>query len=93
MQQLESKLGHGDGSTPAGSSKKPLQSVRMILMGPPGAGTSQTPEKLLRARAYVSCRQGNASTKDPGQVLCLPFGRPSQQCHVPYPAAGAYDLF
>lgn len=38
VQQLEAKLGHSDGSAPAGSSKKPLQSVRMILMGPPGAG-------------------------------------------------------
>lgn len=43
VQQLEAKLGHSDGPSPAGNSKKPLQSVRMILMGPPGAGTSRQP--------------------------------------------------
>lgn len=48
VQQLEAKLGHSDGSSPAGSSTKSHQSVRMILMGPPGAGTTPTaPEALL----------------------------------------------
>ena len=45
VQQLEAKLGHSDGSAPAGSPNKPLQSVRMILMGPPGAGTSRLAQR------------------------------------------------
>ena len=47
VQQLEAKLGHADGSTPAGSSNTSLQSVRMILMGPPGAGTHTISWKVV----------------------------------------------
>ena len=37
VHQLEAKMGGGDGSAP---SKKRSSSIRMILMGPPGAGES-----------------------------------------------------
>ena len=47
VQQLETKLGHGDEPSPASTSKKPLHSVRMILMGPPGAGTNPTTQKAI----------------------------------------------
>lgn len=53
VQQLEAKLGHSDGSAPAGSSKKPLQSVRMILMGPPGAGKGTQAPKIQDK--YCAC--------------------------------------
>ena len=42
VQQLEAKLGHSDGSSPTDGSNKPFQSIRMILMGPPGAGMPPT---------------------------------------------------
>ena len=74
VQQLEAKLGHGDGSS-TGSSKKPLQSVRMILMGPPGAGLSSHQESLSGLKLTGVHRQGHTSTEDPGQILCLPLGR------------------
>ena len=47
VQQLEAKIGHNDGSSSAGISKKHLQAVRMILMGPPGAGTSPIPQEAF----------------------------------------------
>lgn len=37
VHQLETKLGEG-GRSSAGKANSALQSVRMILMGPPGAG-------------------------------------------------------
>lgn len=49
VHQLEAKMGGGDGST---QPKKGSTSIRMILMGPPGAGKSlaawgpTTPEGL-----------------------------------------------
>ena len=75
VQQLEAKLAHSDGSTSTSSSKKPLKSVRMILMGPPGAGLSPHQESLSGLRLTGVHRQGHASTEDPGQILCLPLGR------------------
>ena len=74
VQQLEAKLGHSDGSSSTGSSKKPLQSVRMILMGPPGAGLSSHQESLSGLKLTGVHRQGHTSTEDPGQILCLPLG-------------------
>ena len=75
VQQLEAKLGHNDASGSPGSSKRTLQSVRMIIMGPPGAGKSQQSKKILRATAYVLIRQRNAGTENQGQILCLPSGK------------------
>ena len=74
VQQLEVKLGHKDGSDSPGSSKGTLQSVRMILMGPPGAGKSQQSTKIPGATAYVLIRQRNTGTENQGQILCLPSG-------------------
>ena len=38
-------------------------------------------------------RQRNTGTEDSRQVLCLPFGRESQQCYLRDPAANAYGQF
>lgn len=69
---LESKL---EGST--GSASAPTQTMRMILMGPPGAGMLldiRSPQKRPRAWHVnrVIYRQGNPGTEDQGQVLRLP---------------------
>ena len=47
VQQLEAKIGHSDGLSSAGTLNRPIQSVRMILMGPPGAGTCPKPQNSL----------------------------------------------
>ena len=91
VQQLEVKLGHKDASDSPGSSKRTLQSVRMILMGPPGAGKSQLSKKIPRPLAYVLIRQGNTGTEDQGQILCLPSGE-SHRCQVHGPTSNAYGL-
>ena len=80
VQQLEAKLAHSDGPSSTSSSKKALKSVRMILMGPPGAGSS-THQSLYGLKLTGVHRQGHTSTEDPGQILCLPLGRLSQQIH------------
>ena len=94
VQQLEAKIGHSDGSSSAGSSNKPLQSVRMILMGPPGAGTSPTPpEAFLLHSLNGSHRQRNTSTENSRQILCLPFGILSPYSHARDSATSANDEF
>ena len=66
--ELENRLS-GHGGQPSSQ-----ESIRMILMGPPGAG-----EKLV-PRIETNCeqgglhgfhRQGHTSTEDQGEVLCL----------------------
>ena len=43
VEQLEAKLQHaGGGDAPARRPKSTSESIRMILMGPPGAGTKGT---------------------------------------------------
>jgi len=39
IEQLEVKLQHAGGDAPARRTKSHTESIRMILMGPPGAGT------------------------------------------------------
>ena len=61
VHQLEAKIGGGDTSR----SKITRSSIRMIIMGPPGAGM-----ELLKYYAHafkttnLHPRQGNTSTKD-----------------------------
>ncbi len=72
--ELEGRIsGHGHGTSPG-------QSMRMVLMGPPGAGTSSFLHEAWIAFAWQSQaneqrRQGNASTADKGQILRLPLGK------------------
>lgn len=40
VEQLEAKLQHAEGGPVARKSKSNTESIRMILMGPPGAGTT-----------------------------------------------------
>ena len=55
VQQLEAKLGHSDGSSSTSSSRTPLQSVRMILMGPPGAGMRPAPKEAFLSVSLPVC--------------------------------------
>lgn len=70
---LEGRLVHGgnDSKTPSIS-----EQVRIILMGPPGAGACYPIPRLFSSNLTCSvCRQGNPSAPDQGQVLRVPFGR------------------
>ena len=71
VHQLESKLGGGDGSSGKAIPSGP--SVRMILMGPPGAGERRR-SHYCEAQAELLDRQGHSSTEDSGKVLCLSLG-------------------
>lgn len=71
VHQLESKLGGGNG-TP-GRATSSGQSVRMILMGPPGAGR-RTRVSYGATSADICGRQRYPSPEDPREIQCLPFG-------------------
>jgi adenylate kinase len=68
VRQLEDRLG-GEGT----KSRTPSQSMRMILMGPPGAGN---PKHKLRSHwlPLNYHRQGHASTQDQRKILRLSSG-------------------
>ena len=61
IDQLEAKLQHAGGDVPTRKSASGSQSIRMILMGPPGAGLSHIFPVNLSSMLMVS-RQRNAST-------------------------------
>jgi hypothetical protein len=70
---LESRLTGNDSKSPSIS-----EQVRIILMGPPGAGawlfhSSAFSSRLSHALAIY--RQGNPGAPDQGQVLRVPFGK------------------
>ena len=69
VQQLEAKLQGGGSSSPSPSSG--TNSVRMILMGPPGAGMRMV---LLSAHvlAHNYPRQGHTGAQDKREILRLP---------------------
>ncbi len=70
--QLESKMGGGDGSS---SSRVGKSSIRMILMGPPGAGKHSTAYGSLTFFSLLVNRQGHPSAKDSGQILRMSSSR------------------
>ena len=74
VQQLESRLGGGDdGSSKAGGSR---DAIRMILMGPPGAGIRPTINFSLNPNTdRKGGRQGNTSAQDSREILCLSSGK------------------
>ena len=65
VQQLEAKLSSTGGNVSSRGSRSNSDSVRMILMGPPGAGKEvwDTPKGLV---ADCVARQGYAGTKNKG---------------------------
>ena len=73
VQQLEAKLASTGGNVSSRGSRSNSDSVRMILMGPPGAGKEvwDTPKGLV---ADCVARQGYAGTKNKGKILRLPLG-------------------
>jgi hypothetical protein len=56
-------------------SGKTAEEIRMILIGPPGAGELDC-QVRLRHDNLTLCRQGHTGTKDQGEVLLLSSGRP-----------------
>ena len=56
--------------------KPTSEEVRMILIGPPGAGMLPTESfDLSKVELMVEFRQGYSSSKAQGKVLLLPLGR------------------
>jgi hypothetical protein len=62
VEQLEHKLAGRDAAS---------TSMRMILMGPPGAGMQRSLwlKKAEQATKFAAYRQGNASSENKGQIL------------------------
>ena len=73
VQQLEAKLGSTGGNASSRGSRSNSDSVRMILMGPPGAG-KEVGDTHMGLLADCVARQGYTGTKDQGQILRLPLG-------------------
>jgi hypothetical protein len=75
VHQLEERLGEG-GKKPKSVSK----SMRMILIGPPGAGEPKSFKNAGFTNAdTMFCREGHSSTADQGQVLRLSSGQHSSK--------------
>ena len=68
VHQLENKMGGGDGTS------KARDGIRMILMGPPGAGTGYLTVCGLAIGAYLLRREGHSSTQAQRQVLRMSSG-------------------
>lgn len=68
--QLEERL--ADNERPQ---KSVSEQLRMILMGPPGAGTWASMPPESKERINRGARQGNASSEAQGEVLRVPFGK------------------
>ena len=81
VQQLEAKLGSTGGNVSSRGSRSNSDSLRMILMGPPGAG-KDVRESLLGLLADCIARQGYAGTKNKGKILRLPLGKLSGFIHI-----------
>lgn len=72
IEDLESRL-PGGGAKP----KSVTEQMRLILMGPPGAGTLGLTNWLLESASDPETRQGYPGPEHQGEVLCLPPGKPS----------------
>ena len=73
VKQLEARLGEGQEGSSAND--RSIESIRMILMGPPGAGKTLCTKILVLLPLLTNInREGDASAKDQGQILRLPFG-------------------
>ena len=73
VQQLEAKLGSSSGNATSRGPRSISDSVRMILMGPPGAG-KEVWDTCVGLLADCIARQGYAGTEDKGKILRLPLG-------------------
>lgn len=73
---LQARVDKLESEKHAQSSSK-SEAMRMILIGPPGAGMSRNCLNTGMAAANTLSRKRNASSKDQGQVLCLPLGMTS----------------
>ena len=74
VEQLEAKLNAANGGE--SKSEKPAESIRMILMGPPGAGMLNLLQPLVRTSQLSVCvfREGYASTENKREILRLSLG-------------------
>ena len=75
VHKLEARVHHLESRYESGGKTSPSteESMRMILIGPPGAGRLRRSQSRLTTSSRFG-RQGNASSKDQGEVSCLPSG-------------------
>lgn len=75
VEQLEAKVRQHDGSAPTRPAKS-TESIRMILMGPPGAGMYYFMCTCFESPAEsILCRQGYTSSQNQGKVSRMSFGK------------------
>ena len=74
VHKLEARVHHLESRYESGGKKQSAaESMRMILIGPPGAGALHERAAYLDY-AHTWCRKGHTSPEDQGKVLCLSFG-------------------
>lgn len=75
VHKLEARVHHLESRYESGGQKSQsaAESMRMILIGPPGAGALHKRVHMSH-RAHIWCRKGYASSENQGEVPCLPFG-------------------
>lgn len=73
VQQLESRV-DGSGGGSGQQTKRDGSSMRMVLMGPPGAGTGNHFRLLFYLPLTRSYRQRHSSPKNKGKVLRVSSG-------------------
>lgn len=79
MDQLESRLQQADSDVKARSTKSPSEALRIILMGPPGAGK---PERIHSGRRSLDSRQRYSGTEAKREVLRMSFGKSGESLNA-----------
>lgn len=75
VEQLEAKLEQTTGGPASRKPRSASNGIRMILMGPPGAGMDPRMYLVSFVSTDLDSRQRNTSTQDQGKILCMSSGR------------------
>jgi hypothetical protein len=73
VNKLESRVAHLEARLEGKEKPSTGASMRMILIGPPGAGSSAI-DVINYQMTYVACRQGHSSPEDQGPIWLLSSG-------------------